>query len=196
MRKSALSFLVLSLAALGGCATAAPGPVEVTRFHRPEVATLSRGSIAIEAAPGTDPQGFDFRYYAGAISAELARLGYAPAGQGPLVAVVDVHHGFDRAGSTRGPVSVGVGGSTGGWSSGVGLGLGINLGGGPKEQVHTELAVSIRDRSTNQAVWEGRARYSAPAKSPLADPQQSAAKMAQALFQGFPGQSGETILVK
>ena len=97
-------------------------------------------------------------------------------------------------------MSVGVGGSTGGGryygGSGVGLGIGINLSGRPKDQIETVLAVTIRDRASNVSLWEGRARLVAREGSPLANSQLGAAKLAQALFGGFPGRSGETILVK
>ena len=63
--------------------------------------------------------------------------------------------------SGGGPVSVGVGGSTGSYGSGLGVGIGLNLSGPPPEQVETELAVAIRDRKTDKVLWEGRASFTA-----------------------------------
>ena len=95
----------------------------------------------------------------------------------------------------RSPVSVGVGGSTGSYGSGVGLGIGINLGGGPKEELSTRLQVMIRDGTTGQSLWEGRAQLEVGSKAVLADPSQNASVLADALFTEFPGNNGETIAV-
>jgi hypothetical protein len=93
-------------------------------------------------------------------------------------------------------VSVGVGGSAGSYGSGLGVGIGIELSGPPPEQIETELSVTIRERASGRALWEGRSRFTVGAKSPLAQTQLAAAKMSEALFKDFPGRSGETILVK
>jgi hypothetical protein len=45
-------------------------------------------------------------------------------------------------------------------------------------------------------VWEGRASFAVRANAPQAQTAIGAAKMAQALFKGFPGESGETIVVQ
>ncbi|MEZ5743919.1 MAG: hypothetical protein R3D89_09390 [Sphingomonadaceae bacterium] len=58
------------------------------------------------------------------------------------------------------------------------------------------MAVQIRDRTSNETLWEGRASFAVKAISPLAQTSLGAAKMAEALFRDFPGQSGETILVE
>jgi len=89
-----------------------------------------------------------------------------------------------------------VGGATGSGGGGVGIGIGIDLSGPPPEQVETVLSVTIRDRRGGQSLWEGRSSFTARAGSPLANTQLGAAKMAEALFRGFPGRSGETILVR
>jgi len=198
MNKTAILAATLLASALTGCTTPV-GPVEVNRFYRPELTAATRGAVSILPAQGNSGDSLEFRSFAAAVGQELGKLGYSEAAGGNTVAVVDVQRQTYRGERERGPVSIGIGGSTGGgWHSGVGvgLGLGFNLGGGPKEQVETRLSVTIRDRTTGQSLWEGRARYVVPAGSPAADNQLGAAKMAQALFQGFPGKSGETILVK
>ena len=77
------------------------------------------------------------------------------------------------------------------------MGVGINLGGGrPAEQIDTELHVMIRPNPGGNALWEGRARFKATANSDFADQRAAAGKLADALFGGFPGRSGETIEVR
>ncbi|PKB14665.1 hypothetical protein B0I00_2263 [Novosphingobium kunmingense] len=187
----------LGLAMLSGC-VAPVGPVQVTRFHAPELASAPRGTIAVEPAPGTDGRSLEWQTYSLAVQRQLTLLGYreVPSGQGSQVAQMRVSRAISDPSRRSGPVSVGVGGSTGSYGSGIGLGLGINLGGGSGQQVVTELGVMIRDRASARSLWEGRASFAVDAKSPLASTDLAAPKMAEALFGGFPGQSGETIEVK
>ena len=86
-----------------------------------------------------------------------------------------------------------MGGSTGGWHSGVGLGVGFSLGGGPRERVHTLLAVTLRDRASGRSLWEGRAENVESAKAREAGADLAATRLAHALFAGFPGTSGGTV---
>lgn len=198
MKLISTAIAALGLAVLSGCATPV-GPVEVTRFHAPDISALGRGVIAIEAAPGQDGSSLEFRSYAAAVSQELARLGYSEQVAGSSsaqVATVRIAREVYRPDRRRGPVSVGVGGSTGSYGSGIGLGIGFDLSGPPPEQVETLLGVTIKHRASGQAIWEAKASFTVRASSPLASTQLGAAKLAQALFKGFPGQSGETIQVK
>jgi hypothetical protein len=195
--KARLLFLTAPLALLAGCVTPI-GPVEVTRFHAPDASALGKGTIAIEAAQGMDGNSLELRSYQIAVGQQLQRIGYntVDAGGGDQVALVRLQRQRFRPERSGGPVSVGVGGSTGSYGSGIGLGIGINLSGPPPEQVETQLAVAIRDRKSGATLWEGRASFTVKATSPLAQTQLGAPKMAEALFSGFPGQSGETYQVK
>lgn len=197
MQYKTLFALTLGIAALSGC-VAPVGPVEVTRFHAPDIAALGHGAIAIEPAPGMDGQSLEFRSYAAAVMRQLTLLGYSEqvAGTSPHIAVVRLERDTYQPQRARGPVSVGVGGSTGSYGSGIGVGVGFDLSGPPPEQVETRLSVTIRHRASGQALWEGRAAYTVNAKSPMANTQLGAAKITEALFKGFPGVSGETIEVK
>ena len=193
----AIPALALSLA-LGGC-VAPTGPVEVTRFHAQDIAALGKGSIAVEPAPGLDGASLEWKAYQAAIERQLALVGYStvPAGTtSRQVAQLRLSREAFRPDSNGGPVSVGVGGSTGTYGSGLGVGIGVNLSPRPSEQVRTDLGVIIRDRASGLALWEGRANFTVRTGSPLAGTSLGAAKMAEALFKGFPGQSGETIGVK
>ena len=198
MRIMPVAAAALAVLILSAC-VAPVGPVEVTRFHAPGPSPLGQGAIAVEAATGADGSSLEFGSYAGAVARELVRIGYTevrPGDLSRLVALVRIERQSFRPDRRRGPVSVGVGGSTGSYGSGVGLGIGIDLSGPPPEQVETLLAVTIKDRASGQAMWEGRASFTVKASSPLASTQLGAAKLAEALFRGFPGQSGETIEVR
>lgn len=197
MKPLAFAAAVFGLAATAGC-VAPVGPVEVTRFHVPDTSVLGRGAVAVEPAPGEDGASLEFRTYAAAVARQLTLLGYSEqvAGRTPQVALVRVEQSSFRPGREGSPVSVGVGGATGSYGSGVGLGIGLNLSGPPPEQVATQLSVMIKDRASGQSLWEGRSRFTVKASSPLANSPLGAAKMAEALFKGFPGRSGETIQVK
>jgi hypothetical protein len=78
----------------------------------------------------------------------------------------------------------------------VGLGVGIDLTPPPPDEIDTTLSVSIRPSAGGDAIWEGRARFTASANNDLAAPIAAANKVAGALFQGFPGNSGETIEIE
>ncbi|TCM19922.1 uncharacterized protein DUF4136 [Novosphingobium sp. PhB165] len=186
--------------ALGGCA-AQVGPVEVTRFIAPDAPALGSGVIRVDAGPGQDASSLEFRAYATAVEQELARIGFRQALPGeaasdPQVAVLTVERRVIQPGSSGSPVSVAGLGSTGTYGSGVGIGVGINLSGRPSDQVETRMQVMIRDRPGGRTLWEGRAAFTVSSKSPMAQTSLGAAKMAEALFKGFPGKSGETILVQ
>jgi hypothetical protein len=186
---------LLALASLSACVVPT-GPVEVTRFNRAaEGIVYGTGSYSVELA-GDAGQGLAASPYLAAVAREMQRVGYIDkVGDGPdVTAEVRVSTARFEA-QRRSPVSVGVGGSTGSYGSGVGLGVGINLGGGPKPQVETTLDVRIVRRSDNLVIFEGKAVQVAKAGSPAAQPGIAASKLAAALFQGFPGKSGETIRV-
>jgi hypothetical protein len=197
LRLLASALLAPAILGLGGC-VAPTGPIEVTRFHLPGTAALGQGPIAVESAPGMDQGAIEQRAFQAAVGRELQRIGYREVGPGggPQVAEVRLSRSTFRPGRAGSPVSVGVGGSTGSYGSGVGLGLGIDLSGPPPEQTETLLSVMIRDRVTRNVLWEGRASFAVRADSPLATTELAAAEMAAALFRGFPGNSGETVLVR
>jgi hypothetical protein len=196
MKFHLLALLVL-IVALTGC-VAPVGPVAVTRFHAADIAPLGKATIGIEAGAGMDAGSLEQQAYQAAVNQQLQRLSFntAASGAGEQVAIVRVTRNRYRPERTRGPVSVGVGGSAGSYGSGLGLGIGIDLSGKPPEQVETQLSVTIRDRKSGTALWEGRANFTVSAKSPMAETSLGAAKVAEALFRGFPGRSGETIEVK
>ncbi|MBB5984526.1 hypothetical protein [Sphingobium lignivorans] len=201
MRTRHLKGALLALAPallLTGCATST-GPVEVTRFHADQVAR--QGRVTIVPADAADSNSLEFRAVANAVSAALARNGFTVldegAAGGDVEAVVALTRDTYAPGAQgRSPVSVGVGGSTGSFGSGVGVGIGLNLSGKPKPVVATRLRVQLRRASDKVAFWEGRAETAAKEGSPAAQPGIAVGRLADALFQGFPGSSGETITVQ
>lgn len=194
-------YLAIGIAAavsLAGCTTPA-GPVEVTRFLAPErSAELGEGTIFIENSAGFQGETLELAPYKSAVADELRRLGYRETARNDArhVAQVSLNRYVLGAEGRRSPVSVGVGGSAGSYGSGVGVGIGINLGGGKRDRIGTELAVSIRDKASSQSIWEGRADFQAPENSPLARGMANAQTVASALFRDFPGNNGETIEVE
>jgi hypothetical protein len=207
-RHPLVALLLAAAFALTGCATAVP-PVEVTRFHTNAVAGWAPGTrYAIATAPLDGPSSgvagaampsLEWNSYRTAVDQQLQRQGLVPAGpneRAPLLVRISFERAEQLAEGRRSPVSVGVGGSTGSYGSGVGLGIGINLGGGPKRMADLQLFVRIDDAATGRALWEGRALTAVPVKAPANQPSLAAAKLAEALFKDFPGESGRTISVK
>ncbi len=196
MKKSAYFIAVSALLALSGCVVPT-GPVEVTRFNRAaEGVTFGNGSYSVElAGDSTAGQGLAATPYIAAVAREMQRVGYADKVGGGSDVTAEVRVSTADIRPQRNPVSVGVGGSAGSYGSGVGLGVGIDLSGRSKWQVETMLSVRIVRRSDNLVIWEGKAVQAAKAGSPAAQPGIAASKLASALFQDFPGVSGETIRV-
>ena len=190
-------------ASLSACMTPA-GPVEVTRFHRSEAVPVPRGTISLAPLPsGTiDPESIEARSYYDAVAGQLSRIGYTVVDTGgDYRAEVDAQRGTAAQLARRGSgVSVGAGGSTGTYGSGLGLGVGIDLtrllGGDGGPRVATELDARIVRASDDYVVWEGRAVQETGARTEAGQLNVISRKLADALFQGFPGNSGETIRVK
>jgi hypothetical protein len=208
--KSAFSRSVILLSALAAAActteagggygpVAGAGMTEVTRFHLGQ--PLARSTIAIEAADAGLTATPEFRSYADIVARQLTRLGWTVVpnvGASEEVAIVSVRQGTGEAPRRRPPVTIGVGGGTGGWrGGGVGGGVAFGVGGGgPRAVTFTSLEVRLKRRSDGSVVWEGRGRSEVPARSPLAQPAAAVDRLAAALFGDFPGESGRTIRIR
>lgn len=197
-----LSIALATAAMLAGCnSIPKPGPVEVTRFHdAAALAQLGQSTIFVETAPGEDGESLEIAAYKAAVASRLTALGYRETAREEASQIAQVRlgrHVIAPEGGKRGPVSVGVGGSTGSYGSGVGLGIGINLGGGKnRERIDTDLGVMIRDKASGNTIWEGRASLEVGRGSPLEAPAANASAITQAMFRDFPGNNGETLEVK
>lgn len=193
--------LVLAVA-LAGCVTSDQGAgvregVDVTRFHLGQ--PIARGAIRVEPVDPAQANSLEFAQTAASVAHQLGRLGWTLTpndARSEQVALVRAEQ-FAREGhAPRSGVSVGVGGSTGGWRSGVGVGVGatIPVGGRRSSQiVTTELAVRIQRRSDATVAWEGRADIEARGDAPMADRRLAVERLVNALFEAFPGESGRTI---
>ncbi|MET0588048.1 MAG: DUF4136 domain-containing protein [Novosphingobium sp.] len=198
MKQTILAAIALAATPLTTACTTTPS-AEVTRFHLGDTSMLGRGPITIEPAQGMETGTLEFGIWSSAVAQQLTAIGYGPINSGTAsgqVAQIRVSQSTYQAVRNGSPVSVGVGGATGSYGGGVGMGIGIDLSGPPANQISTELAVTIREKGSDRTVWEGRANNMVSAKSSLASPQASAQKLSAALFQGFPGNSGETITVR
>ena len=201
MKKSISLLLALSAASLSGCAMQMGGGstsgASVTRFHLGQ--PIARGEIRVEAGDPGEMGNLELAALAGPIERELTRLGWTVTSgnaRSEQVAIVRLRQGR-RAASGGSGLSIGIGGGTGGYRSGVGLGAGATIPiGGSGPIVMTELSVRVQRRSDATVAWEGRAVTEARENSPSASPLAAADRLAAALFQDFPGESGRTIRVR
>jgi hypothetical protein len=182
---------------LAGCTTTYVSPVEVTRFTGDQPQALGSGPIAVRAGPGAPADSLELNVFREAVARELQEQGYVIIdGEAPQIAEVTIDTMVEQPGYSNSPVSVGGGVGGGSYGSSAGVGVGIDLSPRPSERLHRELRVMIKPAQGGTALWEGRARFTATVNSGFAETQAAATKLADALFGGFPGQSGETIEVR
>lgn len=185
---------VAGIGLLAACTTGQRG-TEVTRFHIEQ--PIAPQPFNIEPGDPADADSLEFRTYAEIVAAELAQLGFTRAGldEAEMIAVVEVTHATRAEAARRSPVSIGIGGGSYGGNVGVGLGTSFGVGGSRGGEVMvTQLDVKLKRRSEGTVVWEGRAvRASEPGEASRTAVVQ---RLADALFEGFPGESGQTITVE
>lgn len=187
-----LSLALLLPLALCSCMVPT-GPVEVSRFHLEDTSALGHGSIAVVAAPGADPASNEQQSFQIAVEQRLSALGYAIKTPDAADQIAQVRFSHGAQGGADRP-RVGLAASGGSYGSGGAMGITIPL--GSTARTSTSLAVMIRNRASGQVLWEGRAGITVAASSPLSDTALAAPRLADGLFAGFPGNSGETIQVK
>lgn len=192
----------LAVAALGGCAAdyGVQRYATATRFHLGQ--EIARGEIAIEPAAREDMGSLEFGQIAASVERELTRLGWNVVhgnARSEQVAVIRVEQGARLAESSGFSIGFGVGGADyGRHGGGVGGGVGaeIPITGQANQVVGTQLGVRIQRRSDATVAWEGHAEMEALGGTPLAGRAGAADRLAAALFQDFPGESGRTIRVR
>jgi hypothetical protein len=176
------------------------GMVDVARFRADGIdpAALIKGGIVVIAMPGQDAAA-DSRLNAtfqAAVETQLIGAGYqalpegaVPSGQ--IAEVRIVRSEAEPAESKRDPVS---GEMTMGVSNrGSMLGMAVHIDGTkPKKAlIETRLETRIRDRSNGEVLWEGRAAIHTRDGDERWDDDAIAARLARALFVGFPARTGE-----
>jgi hypothetical protein len=193
--------VISALTLVAGCATddMVTG-ASVTRFHLGQ--PIARGPIAVESVDPRDASSLEFAQVSASVGRELSRLGWTvvPNNASEQVAMVTLSQQSREAARQSG-VSIGIGGGTGSYGrhGGVGIGGGVAIpvgGRGSNLVVGSQLGVRIQRRSDATVAWEGRANMEARAGTPLASRAAAADRLAAALFQDFPGESGRTIRVR
>lgn len=194
---------------LAGCETAGGGarPVQVTRFHLAE--PIAPGSFAVEPGPvigagsPLGPDSLETQSYEQAVAQELTAQGFTQAPDlktAELIVSVSVDRGARPDDRPHGAaLSLGIGGASFGRHTGVGGGVGTTVPVGNHDErfiVGTRMMVQIKRRSEGTVIWEGRAVTEAPGRSPDSAAPAAISRLAHAIFQGFPGESGRTITVK
>jgi hypothetical protein len=176
----------------------AEGHVEVSRFvAEGDVAkALGRGVIAVTGAPtGSGADSRELRTYEAAVIDQLAQLGYrtdAPADSATQIAELHIGHDVvvpqeQKRSPVSGEMAVGVSNR----GTAYGLALNVDLTKPRGALIATQLELRIRDKATGAALWEGRADVLTREGDEKWSDGVVAAKLAAALFDGFPGKSGE-----
>lgn len=193
-RTFALGAAVASAALLASCASTSTA--DVTRFHLGQ--PIARSTVFVDAVNPGVAQSLEFRTYATSVADKLRQTGFTPVpalAQAELVGVVDVQQGTRESLSRGSGLSIGIGGGTFGRNIGIGGSVAIPVGKRKSNDITvTTLSVQLKRRSDSSVVWEGRAvgeGRGASAASGTVVP-----ALADALFRGFPGPSGQTVRVK
>ena len=206
--KKILTFVAPAmLLALTACATGLPS--QVSRFQA--MPAPQGQSFVMQAADPADRGGLEFSQYADLVRRHLLALGYSEAhgpGDATLLVTLDygVDHGRERIYSTPG---FGYGwGGWGGWG-GYGRyggfyghyrnpyfwGWGDPFWGGDTIESYTvytsHLDLNIRRTVDNQSLFEGHAQ----ARSQNNELPRLVPNLIEAMFTGFPGNSGETVRI-
>ncbi|HVR90700.1 MAG TPA: DUF4136 domain-containing protein [Novosphingobium sp.] len=183
------------------------GKVEVARFiaEGTPAEALGHGAVIVRAAPAIEgrPAPLDDREratYEAAVIDQLARSGYQTADlstEGGQVAELRVVHDVvvpEEAPhkSVSGAMEAGVSNH----GSMLGMAIDVDLSKPARALVGTRLELRIRDRATGAVLWEGRADITTREGSSRWTDQAIATRLAEALFDKFPGRSGETVALK
>lgn len=197
MKTRALIALALSAAALAGCSTTMrAAPIDVTRYHLSQ--PIPAGTIAVQPAPGgvTGPES---QLYLDAVTATLGRMGFTLAPdstRADYLVAVDFRRTDRGQVRTPAPFTIGIGGGSYGGNVGIGGGTSVGIGSKTRTVYATDLGVQLRRRGDQTVIWEGKAMTQVLGAQDGTQPTDTATRLSDALFKGFPGQSGITITVK
>ena len=202
-----LPIAAAALLALGGCAT--PFNAKVSRFQ--QLPPAAGQSFVVKAADPRLDGGIEFGQYAQIVSAKLAAQGYQPAGAGPADLIVKVGYSVDKGREKVVSTPSAFGGFGRGWGPyrpGFGYGRFGYYGRSrfafgfhdpflfdddvSSFTVYTsELDLRIDRADTGKSVFEGTAK----AQSRNDDLPYLVPRLVEAMFTGFPGNSGETVKI-
>lgn len=189
--------------AIGLSACATPFKADVSRFTTPLPAPQGQTFAVVPEDPKL-AGGLEFATYANSVAAELTDLGYARAAS-PETADLLVRFDYRIDGGRErvrtdfnGGGAFGPWGRWGGWGGGFGAwGFGFNdpFLGGPDVRSYTiytsGIELKIDRRADGQRLFEGKAEaVSRSNRLPRLVP-----NLVDALFTGFPGNSGETLRI-
>ncbi len=177
----------------------AEGKVEVTRFIAEDVSIdlLGKGSVSVIGSPvGAGVGEIELKTYEAAVVNNLAGVGYQTATTADSSAqIVELRVSHDTVVPEEGPknpvsgeMEVGVSNR----GSMVGMGINIDLSKPKKALISTRLEARIKDKASGKVLWEGRADIITRDGSDKWSDSAIAAKLSAALFDQFPGKSGET----
>lgn len=179
-----------------GTAARGEGKVEVATFRNDAAGlpALGQGPIAVAAAnpAGVDDARTSATYEAALLSA-LAANGYDTAVSGATPQTVELRVVRDIAvppEAPHKPVSGAMETTVSNRGSGFGLALNVDLSKPRKALLSTRLEARIRDRASQQVLWEGRADILTREGSDKWSDQAIADKLAGALFAKFPRPTG------
>lgn len=175
------------------------GKVEVTRFlaEGAGAAALGHGPITVAAQQSALTDERERATYEAAVIDRLAHAGYdtatAAGTSGQTVELTIRHVEVTPPEAPRKPVSGEMAVGVSNHGSYQALGLNIDLSKPRKALLSTRLEARIRDKASGAVLWEGRADIATRDGDAKWSDQAIAARLADALFAGFPGKNGETI---
>jgi hypothetical protein len=204
-RIAALALAAGLAGALGGCAQ--PFDASVSRFSH-ELPAPAGQTFAVVAEDPRNAGGLEFGQYAQAVSEQLRKVGYVAGDPATSDLVVEFDYGIDKGrdkismfgpdpywGPWHGYRGYYGGGFYGGGYYGHRWGYGLYdpwFNDVDVTTVYTSgIDIKIKRRSDGQRVFEGKAQ----AVSPSNHLSYLVPNLVEALFTGFPGQSGKTVRI-
>jgi hypothetical protein len=175
------------------------GTVEDTRFLADDAAAhaLGHGAIAVSSKDSGVIDEREQATYEAAVIDRLAGAGYdtaaAPGEGGQTIELTVRHAEAEPAEAPHKPVSGEMEVGVSNHGSYQALGINVDLRKPRKALLSTRLEARILDKASGAVLWEGRADIATRDGDPKWSDQAIAAKLADALFAGFPGKNGETI---
>ena len=168
------------------------GKIQVAAYaaNSPNAAQLGHGPITVASAPGNLIMGTEDAAYQAAVFDQLLKAAYLSGGpqsiNGQLAELKISHTLVEPEEPPHDPVSgqAGVGISNRG--STIGIAVGVDLSKPLKALVATRLDAQIRDRVTNEVLWEGYAKVVSRQGNREWSNAATAARLAAALFKNFP----------